>query len=145
VDFCVPRAFFHGPLQTKRIFSKLVSDNFVRFLVSPTPDRGFLQEDQELSETAPARQLILTMNSEDQTVDHTNILMGNDHDTNLYVMSSGIQHKNTQTLKMVIKGPMTVYRHWIRHVHLCSHDKRGCRRILQVKVRVNGKPRCGVV
>ncbi len=75
------------------------------------------QEDQELSETAPARQLILKMKSEDQTVDHTNILMGNDHDTNLYVMSSDIQHKNTQTLKIVIKGSMNVYRHRIRHVH----------------------------
>ena len=39
------------------------------------------QEDQELSAGTPARQLILNMNSEDQTVDHTNMLLWNDHDT----------------------------------------------------------------
>ena len=39
------------------------------------------QEVQELSTTTPTCQLILKMNSEDQTVDLTNILMGDDHDT----------------------------------------------------------------
>ena len=39
------------------------------------------QEVQELSAAAAARQLVLNMSSEDQTVDHTNMLMGNDHDT----------------------------------------------------------------
>ena len=39
------------------------------------------QEGQELSAGANARQLVLNMSSEDQTVDHTYMLMGNDHDT----------------------------------------------------------------
>ncbi len=39
------------------------------------------QEGQELSVDASPSQLVLNMSSEDQTVDHTNILMGNDHDT----------------------------------------------------------------
>ncbi len=39
------------------------------------------QEDQELSAGASTRQLVLNMISEDQTVDHTYMLMGNDHDT----------------------------------------------------------------
>ena len=39
------------------------------------------QEDQELSTGETARQLVLNMCREDQTVDHTNMLMGNDHDT----------------------------------------------------------------
>ncbi len=38
------------------------------------------QEDQELSAAAGASQLILKMTSEHQTVDHTNKIMGNDHD-----------------------------------------------------------------
>ena len=53
-----------------------------------TPERGGReelklesQEGQELSTDVPASQLVLNMNSEDQTVDHTNMLMGNDHDT----------------------------------------------------------------
>ena len=53
-----------------------------------TPERGgreeFLlesQEGQELSGGTTARQLVLNMSSEDQTVDHTYMLMGNDHDT----------------------------------------------------------------
>ena len=53
-----------------------------------TPERGGReellfesQEDQELSAGATARQLVLNMSSEDQTVDHTYMLMGNDHDT----------------------------------------------------------------
>jgi hypothetical protein len=44
-------------------------------------------EGQELSVVEVSRQLILKMNSEDQTVDYTNMLMDNDHDSNLYVMS----------------------------------------------------------
>ena len=39
------------------------------------------QEGQELSEGVTVRQLVLNMSSEDQTVDHTYMLMGNDHDT----------------------------------------------------------------
>ena len=39
------------------------------------------QEGQELSAGAAASQLVLNMSSEDQTVDHTYMLMGNDHDT----------------------------------------------------------------
>jgi hypothetical protein len=38
------------------------------------------QEDQELSAAAGANQLILKITSEHQTVDHTNKIMGNDHD-----------------------------------------------------------------
>ena len=80
------------------------------------------QEDQELSPVTVSRQLILKMNSEDQTVDHTSILMENDDDTNLYVMSQVMNKKNTQTLKIVIKVLMTVYRHRTRHVRWCSHE-----------------------
>ncbi len=39
------------------------------------------QEGQELSAGASVRQLVLNMISEDQTVDQTYMLMGNDHDT----------------------------------------------------------------
>ena len=39
------------------------------------------QEGQELSSGAAARELVLNMSSEDQAVDHTYMLMGNDHDT----------------------------------------------------------------
>ena len=53
-----------------------------------TPERGGReellfesQEGQELSGGAAPRQLVLNMSSEDQTVDHTYMLMGNDHDT----------------------------------------------------------------
>ncbi len=76
----------------------------------------------EVEESTGRSQVILKMSSEDQTVDHTNMLTGNDHNTNLYVMSEDMHHKNTQTLKIVIKGSMTVYRHRTRHVHLRSHE-----------------------
>jgi hypothetical protein len=39
------------------------------------------QEDQELSVSAGPIQLNLKMTSEHQTVDHTNKIMGNDHDS----------------------------------------------------------------
>jgi hypothetical protein len=39
------------------------------------------QEDQEFSASAGPRQLNLKMTSEYQTVDHTNKIMGNDHDS----------------------------------------------------------------
>jgi hypothetical protein len=39
------------------------------------------QEDQELIAAVGASQLILKMTGEHQTVDHTNLIMGNDHDT----------------------------------------------------------------
>jgi hypothetical protein len=39
------------------------------------------QEGQELSATSSSREQTLKMSSEDQTVDHTNMLMGNDHYT----------------------------------------------------------------
>ncbi len=39
------------------------------------------QEGQELSAGSVERQLVLNMSSEDQTVDHTYMLMGNDHET----------------------------------------------------------------
>jgi hypothetical protein len=45
------------------------------------------QEGQELSVVEVSRQLIFKRSSEDQTVDYTNMIMGYDHDTNLYVMS----------------------------------------------------------
>jgi hypothetical protein len=38
------------------------------------------QEDQELSTSAGESKLILKMTSEHQTVDHTNKIMGSDHD-----------------------------------------------------------------
>ncbi len=37
------------------------------------------QEDQESKVAVTGHQLILKMSSEDQTVDHTNSFMGNDH------------------------------------------------------------------
>ena len=39
------------------------------------------QEGQELSASAGPRQLNLKITSEHQTVDHTNKVMGNDHDS----------------------------------------------------------------
>ena len=39
------------------------------------------QEDQELSAGEVARQLILNIFGEDQTMDHTDMIVGNDHDT----------------------------------------------------------------
>jgi hypothetical protein len=32
-----------------------------------------------------------------------------------------IQYKNKQTLKTVLKRPMSFHRPWTRHVHLCCH------------------------
>ncbi len=47
-----------------------------------------------------------------------------DHIPNLsnLVTTRYIHHKKTQTLKIVIKWPMTVYRHRTRHVHMRSHE-----------------------
>ena len=52
------------------------------------PERGGREEllfesheGQELSAGAATRQLFLNMNSEDQTMDHTYMIIGNDHDT----------------------------------------------------------------
>ena len=39
------------------------------------------REDQELGAVVTGNQLIFKMSSEHQTVDHTNKLIGNDHDT----------------------------------------------------------------
>jgi hypothetical protein len=75
------------------------------------------QEGQELSAGAAARQLVLNMISEDQTVDHTYMLMGNDHDRIFIDFSE----YTGQTLKIVLKGPMTVHRPRTRYVHLSSH------------------------
>jgi hypothetical protein len=40
-----------------------------------------IQEGHELNTGVVTRQLMIKMISEDQTVDHTNMLMENDHDT----------------------------------------------------------------
>ena len=53
------------------------------------------QEGQELSTGASARQLVLNMSSEDQTVDHTHILMGNDHDTIFIDFSEYVGQEDT--------------------------------------------------
>ena len=76
------------------------------------------QEVQELSVGAPASQLVLNMSSEDQTVDHTYMLMGNDHDTIFIDFSE----YTGQTLKIVLKGPMTVHRPRTRCVHFKNTD-----------------------
>ena len=62
--------------------------SWISTLRNEAPERGGReelllesQEVQELSVGAPASQLVLNMSSEDQTVDHTYMLMGNDHDT----------------------------------------------------------------
>ncbi len=39
-----------------------------------------------------------------------------------WTYSHRMYHKDTQTLKIVIKGPMTVYRHRTRHVHSDSRS-----------------------
>ena len=46
------------------------------------------QEDQELSTVATASQLTLNKSSEDHTVDHTNMLIRNNHDT-IFIDFSG--------------------------------------------------------
>jgi hypothetical protein len=51
------------------------------------------QEDQELSAAAGASQLILKMTSEHQTVDHTNKIMGNDHDHDRCAISQIFQER----------------------------------------------------
>jgi len=57
--------------------------------------------------------------SEHQTVDHTNKLTGNDHDTNL-CDSHNVEHRMTQTLQVVLRMPMTLHRDPTRPVHMCS-------------------------
>ncbi len=79
------------------------------------------QEDQELSTSS--HQLILKMISEDQTVYHTNMVM-NDHESrhDLCLITHIIHHTKTQTLKIVLKGPISVHRPPPRHMYLCSHE-----------------------
>ena len=50
---------------------------------------------QELSAGAVTSQLVLNMRSEDQTVDHTNMLMGNDHDTIFIDFSEYVGQEDT--------------------------------------------------
>ena len=57
----------------------------------------------------PPRQLILKMNSEDQTVNHTNMFMGNDHDT-IFVDFGENTSQEDKTLKIVLKGSLVVHR-----------------------------------
>jgi hypothetical protein len=79
------------------------------------------QEGQELGTTAGVGQLILKMSSEHQTVDHRNKLMGNDPDSIFVRFRTGLENKNKQTWKTVLKRPMSFHRPWTRYVYLCSH------------------------
>ena len=91
----VPHRFFleggppvTGPYRVSRPVSSFLKNFFFVDFNLPhneAPERGgreeFLlesQEGQELSGGTVARQLVLNMRSEDQTVDHTYLLMGND-------------------------------------------------------------------
>jgi hypothetical protein len=84
-----PVSYFLRPVSY--FFKKKLANFFFVELNLPcneVPERGGRdelklesQEGQELSAGAPPSQLVLNMRSEDQTVDHTNMLMGNDHDT----------------------------------------------------------------
>ncbi len=65
-------------------------------------------EDQELSTDGAGCQLIFQMRERSR------------HD--LCVISHSMHHNMTQTLKIVLKRPMTFHRSPTRHVHLCSHN-----------------------
>ena len=67
------------------------------------------QEGQELSAAAGASQLILKMTSEHQTVDHTNKIMGNDHDVIFVRFRTVVSNGQTQTLKTVLKRALVVH------------------------------------
>ncbi len=67
------------------------------------------QEDQELGVAAGTNQLILKMTSEYQTGDHTNKIMGSDHDTIFVRFRTTFSNGKTQTLKTVLKRPWVVH------------------------------------
>ena len=67
------------------------------------------QEGQELSTAAGASQRILKMTSEHQTVDHTNKIMGRDHDAIFVRFRTAFCNGKTQTLKTVLKRPLVVH------------------------------------
>ncbi len=67
------------------------------------------QEDQELSTDVGASQIILKMNSDHQTVDHTNKIMGSDHDAIFVRFRTAFSNGKTQTLKTVLKRPLVVH------------------------------------
>ena len=77
------------------------------------------QEGQELSAGAAARQLVLNMSSEHQTVDHTYMIMGNDHDTIFIDFSEYAGQEDTnfensaQRVNDCVQTP--------RYVHFRSH------------------------
>ncbi len=62
------------------------------------------QEDKELNEVAGSRELILKMNSENQTVDHTNMIMGNHHDTIFVWFHTGYSTRTHKLWKLWSKG-----------------------------------------
>ena len=67
------------------------------------------QEGQELSTVAGVSQIILKMTTEHQTVDHTNKIMGNDHDAIFVRFRTAFNNGKTQTLKTVLKRPLVVH------------------------------------
>ncbi len=80
------------------------------------------QEGQELSVTAAGGQLILKMITEHKTVDHRNMIHGERSRLDFCSISHRMEHKNKQTLKTVLKRPMSLHRPWTRLVHLCFHN-----------------------
>ncbi len=97
--------FFHHPLETNFIQRK----NARRVVGKGEELRLQSQEDQELSVAAGSSQLILKMTSEYQTVDHTNNIMVNDHDTIFSRFLTTFSNGKTQTLKTVLKRPLVVH------------------------------------
>ncbi len=79
------------------------------------------QEGQELSTGGGGRQFILKMTSEHQTVDHTNKIMGNDHDVIFVRFHTTFSNGKTQTSKTVLKRSLVVHKPPTRHVYLYSH------------------------
>ena len=67
------------------------------------------QKDQELSVASGTIQLIPKMTSEYQTGDHTNKIIGNNHDTIFVRFRTAFSNGKTQTLKTVLKRPLVVH------------------------------------
>ena len=88
--------------------------SWISTLRNEAPERGGRkelllesQEDQELSAVATARQLVLNMSSEDQTVDHTYMLMGNE---NIYVRLRSYKTLTSKiTRQHLFSGLMTTF------------------------------------